>query len=71
MNKLVYLALLMLEISKIVRYEIWYDYVKTNYGEKAKLYYMDIGSILVYIKAEDIFSDIAKDVETRFDTSNY
>ena len=61
----------MLEISKIVRYEIWYDYVKTNYGEKAKLVYMDIGSILVYIKAEDIFSDIAKDVETRFDTSNY
>ena len=52
-------------------YEFWYDYVKTKYGEKAKLCYMDIDSFIVYIKTEDIFPDIAKDVETRFDTSNY
>ena len=32
---------------------------------------MDIGSIIVYIKIEHIHIDIAKDVETRFDTSNY
>ena len=25
----------------------------------------------VYIKTDDIYKDIAKDVETRFDTSNY
>ena len=27
--------------------------------------------IIVYIKADDIFKDIAENVETRFDTSNY
>ena len=32
---------------------------------------MDKDSFIVYIKTEDIYSDIAKDVETRFDTSNY
>ena len=32
---------------------------------------MDTGSFIVYIKTEDIFIDIAKDFETRFDTSNY
>ena len=32
---------------------------------------MDTGSVIVYIKTEDIYVDIAKDVETRFDTSNY
>ena len=32
---------------------------------------MDIGSFIVYIKTDDIYNDIAKDVETRFDTSNY
>ena len=32
---------------------------------------MDPGSVIVYIKTEDIYVDIAKDVETRFDTSNY
>ena len=32
---------------------------------------MDTDSFIVYIKIKDIYSDIAKDVETRFDTSNY
>ena len=32
---------------------------------------MDIDSFLVYIKTDDIYKDIAEDVETRFDTSNY
>ena len=32
---------------------------------------MDTDSFIVYIKTDDIYKDIAKDVETRFDTSNY
>ena len=55
MNKLVYLGLSMLELSTIVIYEFWYDYVKTNYGEKAKLYCMDTNSLIVYKKTEDIY----------------
>ena len=49
----------------------WYDYAKSKYGEKAKLCYMDTDSFIVYIKANNIYKDIAEDVETRFDTSNY
>ena len=49
-------------------YEFWYDYVKPKYGEKAKLCYMDTGSFKVYIKTKDIYVEITKDVETRFDT---
>ena len=41
MNKLVYLGLSILELSKTLMYEIWYDYVKPKYGEKVKLCYMD------------------------------
>ena len=70
-NKLVYLRLSILELSKILMYEFWYDYVKPKYGEKAKLCYMDTDSFIVYIKTDDIYKDIAEDVETRFDTSNY
>ena len=44
-------------------YEFWYDYVKPNYGEKTKLYYMDTDSFIVYIKTEDIYKDIAEDVD--------
>ena len=50
---------------------IWNYYVKPNYGEKAKLCYMDTGSFIVYIKTDDVYKNIAEDVETRFDTSNY
>ena len=32
---------------------------------------MDTDSFIVYIKTDDTYKDIAQDVETRFDTSNY
>ena len=71
MNKLVYLGLLILELSKILMYELWYDFLKPKYGKKAKLCYMDRDGFIVYIKRDDIYKDIAEDVEARFDTSNY
>ena len=40
-NKPVYLGLSILELSKILMYEFWYEYSKPKYGEKAKLCYMD------------------------------
>ena len=49
-------------------YEFGYNYVKPKYGENAKLCYMDTNSFIVCIKTEDIYSHIAKDVETRFDS---
>ena len=71
MNKPVYVGLSILELSQIVMYEFWYDYVKPKYGENAKLCYMGTDSFIVYIKTEGIYADISKDVKARFDTSNY
>ena len=68
MNKPVYLELAILELSKVLMYEFWHDYVKPRYDEKRKLCYMDTNSFIVYIKTDDIYKDIAEDVETRFDT---
>ena len=34
MNKLVYLGLSILELSTLLIYEFWYNYVKQKYGEK-------------------------------------
>ena len=71
MNKPVHVALSKLEITEIVMFEFWYDYLKPRYREKAKLCYTDKDSFIVYIKTEDIYSGIPNDVETRFDTSSY
>ena len=70
MNNPVYLGLSLLELSKILMYKFWYDYVKPKY-EKAKLCYMDIDSFIVYIKTDGIPKDSAEYVETAFDNSNY
>ena len=69
--KPVYLGLSILTLSKILMYEFWYNYVKLKCDQKAKLCYINTGSFIVYIKTDDIYKDIAEDVETRFDTSNY
>ena len=71
MNKPVYLGLSILDLSKTVMYEFWYDYVKPKYGENAKPCYMDTDSLIVPVKTDDIYEDIAEDVETRFNTSNF
>ena len=68
MNKPVYLQLSIPELSKILIYEFWHDYVKQKCGEKAKFCSMDTDSFIVYIKTNDIYKDISEDVETRFDT---
>ena len=70
MNKLIYLVMSILDISKTHMYECWYDYIKSNYGNRAKLCYMDIDSFVIYIETEDYYKDIAGDVERWFDTSN-
>ena len=71
MNKPIYLGLSILEISKILMYEFWYDYMKPKYDNNVKLCYMDTDSFIMNIKTNDFYEDIANDVENRFDTSNY
>ena len=52
-------------------YEFWHDYIKLKYGENGKLCYMDTGSFIVYVKANDIYKHIREDIEKIFDSSNY
>ena len=71
MNKPIYLGLSVMEISKTLMNEFWYDYMNPEYGDNVKLCYMDTDSFIMHIKTEDFYKDIADDVEKRFNTSNY
>ena len=71
MTKPIYLGLSILEISKILIYEFWYDSMKPKYNDNVRLCYMDTDSFVMHIKANDFYKDIAGDVENMFDTSNY
>ena len=70
-NKPVYVGAATLDISKILMYEFWCDYMKPKYANNVKLCYMDTDSSIIHIKTEDFYKDVADDVEKRFDTSNY
>ena len=71
MNKPVYLGQAILDISKTLMYEFWYDYIKPKYGDKARLCYMDTDSFIMLVQTHDFYIDISNDVERWFDTSNF
>ena len=71
MNKPIYLGLSILEISKTLLHEFWYDFMKPKYNNDVNLCYMDTDNFIMNIKTNDFYKDIGNDVENRFDTSNY
>ena len=71
MTKPLYLGMSILDISKILMYEFWYDYINPKFGDRARLCYTDTDSFIMYIKTKDFFEDISNDVDRWFNTSNY
>ena len=67
MNGPVYLELSILELSKILMLEFWHNYVKLKFGEKGKMC-CNTDSPIVYTKTDDIYKDIAEDVEDRLNS---
>ena len=70
-NKPIYQGLSILEISKTLMYVFWYDYIKGEYQNNAKLCYMNSDSFIIHIKTEDYYEDIVGDLDSIYDTSNY
>ena len=66
MNKPVYFGLSILDLGKTLMYEFWYDYLKPKYGKNVVT-----ESFIAHVKTDDIYKDIAKDVEKRFGTSYF
>ena len=71
MNKPVYLGMSILDISKTLMYEFWYDYLKPKYKDNAKLCYMDTDRFASNISPENFYEDINNNVERWFVRSNY
>ena len=61
-NQPVYLGMSILDISKTLMYEFWYNYIKPKYGDRVKVLYMDTDSFVIRNITEDFYEDIADDI---------
>ena len=68
-NKPIYLGQAVLDLSRTLMFEFWYDYLKPMYGDKIRSCYTDTDSFIIHIKIDDFYKDITADVDKWFDTS--
>ena len=70
MDKPIYLGFTVLELSKLLMYEIYYDKLQPYFGqENIQLHYMDTDSFVLSVNTKDIIKDL-KNLEDIFDFSN-
>ena len=70
MDKPIYIGYAVLELSKLLLYETYYDKLQPYFGqENIHFHYMDTDSFVLNLKTENIIKD-SKNFEVMFDFSN-
>ena len=70
LNRPAYVGMCILDLSKTLMYYFHYKYIKSKYGNRAKLLFTDTDSLTYEIETEDVYQDFWNDKE-RFDNSDY
>lgn len=69
LDKPMFIGMAVLDLSKLLMFEFYYDYFKPKYPE-AKLLYTDTDSLIINVPTEDIYEDLKSELEY-YDTSDY
>ena len=70
LNRPAYVGMCILDLSKTLMYDFHYNYIKSKYGDKARLLFTDTDSLMYEIEADDVYQDFWKD-KNLFDNSDY
>ena len=70
MNRPVYTGMCVLDLSKILMYDFYYNHLKAKYGSNCQLLYTDTDSLLLEIKTEDVYKDMGENLDY-YDTSDF
>ena len=69
LNRPVYVDMSILNLSKHLMYDFYYNQLKAQYGENCQLLYTETDSLLLEIETEDVYKDMAQN-QTLYDTSD-
>lgn len=69
-NKPIYIGSAVLDISKSIIYDFYYNHLKSVYGERCKLLYTDTDSLIINVETANFYEDMKAHID-KFDTSNY
>ena len=70
LNRPVYVGQAVLDLSKHLMYDFWYNDVKAQYGDKAQLLYTDTDSLLFQVETPNPYEDMLVN-KTSYDLSEY
>ena len=70
LNRPIYVGMTILDLSKTLMYDFFYNHLRVKYGEDVKLCMTDTDSFLVEIKTKDLYKDMQKDKHL-YDLSNF
>ena len=70
LNKPIYVGMSVLDLSKHLMYDFYYNHLKKLYTHNIRLLYTDTDSLIVHVQTEDIYQDMTKHADL-YDTNNY
>lgn len=70
MNKPIIVGMSILDISKVLMYDFYYDHLKKKYGENIEMLYTDTDSFILEVKTDCFYSDMMDSLE-KYDTSDF
>jgi len=60
LNKPISIGFSILEISKLIMYTFYYDYLKPKYDDKCKLLFTDTNSFYCHMQMDDLYHDMSE-----------
>ena len=69
LNRPIYVGMSILDLSKHLMYDFYYNQLKQQYS-CCNLLYTDTDSFILHVETDDVYKDI-KDNQSQYDTSNY
>jgi hypothetical protein len=70
LNRPIYVGMTVLDLSKLLMYDFYYNDIKKQYGNNVQLLYTDTDSLLLEINTDNIYEDMYSQ-HNLYDTSDY